>query len=360
MNMKHMNRRDFCRATAFAVGGLALGARAKEEPMEAPPGTPRWDGMPEIAATLKVAKADRAKLMQLTDLHFFGAPYLPARDKKTMEDLPRLVDSLDPDLLVVTGDLWHDNPDGRGAEFMEGAVANIEALGRPWVFTWGNHDQVDDYAKGHERITKAKGSLYRGGPGGGNYVVSLCDASGKPGWSVLCLNSNDAGLGAAQHAWIKEHGAGLLGTLPAFVAAHIPLKQQAEAWEAKQAAGIRLEAVTHEHEDGSSLTAIKGACAARAFFCGHDHVNDYSAVVDGVELVYGHSTGWAGYGSNEMPKGAKLITANLESGSYAWETVLMDGARWKPEAGKAIDKVLDTPWDVPAKSSQRAKDEAVK
>lgn len=328
--------------------------------MDASPGTPAWDGLPETTASHKPRAMDRVKLLQLTDLHFYGAPYLPKRDQRTLADLPRLVDALDPDLLMVTGDLWHDNPDGRGAEFMECAVANIEALGRPWLFVWGNHDQVDDYAKAHERITKARGSLYRGGPGGGNYLVTLNNAAGQPAWNLLCLNSNDQGLGPAQRDWLKANGASLAGTLPTFVVAHIPIKQQAMAWDTRLASGIRLENVSSESEDGTSLGVIKEACAARAFFCGHDHVNDYTAMVDGVELIYGHATGWAGYGSNEMPKGAKLMTVNAESGSYAWETVLMDGSRWKPEAGKAIDKVLDTPWDVPAKSSQRAKDEALK
>lgn len=352
-----ISRRAFCAATLFAIGGAARPVDAADDPS---PGTPPWAGAKEHSASHAVRDASRIRVLQLTDLHFYGSPYLPARDKRTLEDLPRLVDALDPDVLLVTGDLWHDNPDGRGEEFMNGAVANIEALGRPWAFTWGNHDQVTDYAKAHERITSAKGSLYRGGAGGGNYTVALTGADGQPVWQLLCLNSNDAGLGHAQQAWLRNKPAGLASALPTFAVAHIPVKQQADAWAAKSANGIGLEKVTNEQEDGSSLSAITAACATRAFFCGHDHVNDFATTVDGVELVYGHATGWAGYGANEMPKGGKLIIANAETGSYTWETVLYDGNRWRPDPGVFVDKVLDSPWDAPAKSSQRAKDQAEK
>jgi hypothetical protein len=50
-----------------------------------------------------------------------------------------------------------------------------------------------------------------------------------------------------------------------------------------------------------------------------------------------------------MPKGGKVITLNAQSGSHAWESLLADGSRWQPKPGEQIDKLLDTPWDAPAK-----------
>lgn len=339
MRSNSISRRGFLGTVAAGAGLLTLGARADDE---AAPGTPTWSGAKEVRASLGVADPSRIKILQFTDLHFFNNPVFPARDKRTLRELPQFVDSLAPDLVMVTGDLWHNNPDGRGHEFMETAVERIAKLGRPWIFVWGNHDQLDDYAKGHEKFTGAPGCLYRGGASGGNYSLELTSKGGDPLWQMVCLNSNNAGLGKAQHDWLA--GASL-PKLPSFVVAHIPLKQQGEALQANTAAGIGLEATCNEHEDGSSLAAIKGACDARAFFCGHDHVNDYSTVSDGVELVYGHATGWSGYGGDDVPKGAKLITANAQSGSYAWETVFPDASRWQPTPGKTIDKVVDSPWD---------------
>lgn len=307
------------------------------------PGLTPWNTNPEAKTTLKVANPERVKILQITDLHFHAQWAFALKDNRTIRELKRLADAEEPDLVMVTGDLWHDNPDGRGYETMQHSVERLETLQRPWLYVWGNHDQMDDPAKGHEHLTGGKQSLYRGGPGAGNYTVELTKADGSPLWQFVCLNSNRKGLGPSQHEWLKANS-GSFAKVPAFVVAHIPLKQHADAWNNKLASGIQLESVCNEEEDGSSLGVIKGACDARAYFCGHDHVNDYSALVDGVDLIYGHATGHSGYGADEVPKGAKLITLNTLTGSYAWESILMSGERWKPTQGLAIDKVLDTPW----------------
>jgi hypothetical protein len=91
--------------------------------------------------------------MQVTDLHFFCHPDKPELDKRTIEELPRLRDLTQPDLIMVTGDFWHDNPGGKGQEYAEFAIDKISGLGVPWIFTWGNHDMLNDYAKGHDTST---------------------------------------------------------------------------------------------------------------------------------------------------------------------------------------------------------------
>ena len=53
---------------------------------------------------------------------------------------------------------------------MEFAVGQIEKLGVPWLFTWGNHDRLTDYAHGQTFLAEAKHSLYRGGHSEGNYL----------------------------------------------------------------------------------------------------------------------------------------------------------------------------------------------
>jgi hypothetical protein len=61
-------------------------------------------------------------------------------------------------------------------------------------------------------------------------------------------------------------------------------------------------------------------------------------------LVFGRSSGWNGYGYDKLRKGGKLITANCETGSYAWESVFPDGLRWKPNPDERIEAVIDKPW----------------
>lgn len=345
---KPISRREFL---GWSAAGLAA-TWARPGTAE----TPTLVGMtpstryPETTAALTVSDPARISLLQLTDLHLFCHREEPALDKRTLDELPRLVEHAKPDLVMVTGDFWHNNPEGRGREQMEFAIEQVSALGVPWIFTWGNHDMLDDYAGGHDAFHDAKNSLYRGGPGAGNYVINLNDKSGAPVWDLVCMNSSSHGIEETQRAWLSDLAKSREGKTnpPAFGVFHIPLKQQIEAWAAKEARGIRIGGGGSEKENGGALPLMK-VLGARAGFCGHLHTFDYAAQADGVELVFGHATGWAGWGAEVVPKGGKVITLNAQSGSYAWETLFADGSRWQPKPGEQIDNALDTPWDTPAK-----------
>jgi hypothetical protein len=305
---------------------------------------------PESRIGLKVADPARIKALQFTDLHFFATrDTRPENDTKTVEDLKRLVGHAEPDVLLISGDLWHDNPDSRGREFMEFAVAQVASLGVPWLFTWGNHDRLDDYSSGHDHIANAPHSLYRGGAAKGNYVVTLQGADGAPLWDLLCLNSGGGGVNASHHAWLAAHAEGRAerGAVPAMVVVHIPIKDYKTIWDNRSASGVRMEEVCFELEKGDSIGPMKAHGGIRAVFCGHDHVNDYHGRIEGIELVYGRASGHAGYGGKQVPKGSKLITINAQSGQYAHETLMADGTRWSPTPGMHIESHLDAPWYQP-------------
>ncbi|HNT88577.1 MAG TPA: metallophosphoesterase, partial [Candidatus Hydrogenedentes bacterium] len=336
-----MNRREFL--AAVTTGALALGDAAEAQRVWRV-GMERWDGNPATAAILEIENPSDFRMLQLTDIHFFMPHPRPGRDEKTINDLARLVELARPDLLLVTGDLWQDNPYGRGEEFMRFGIEQISALGVPWLFTWGNHDKLDDYKAGHEAFTNGPHSLYRGGPGGGNYTVHVTDRSGAPVWDLVCLNSNDLGLGQDQHAWLDAVAATEAAPVAphAFALFHIPLKQYDDLWNGGCASGVRFESVAFEEEDGSTFGLLKDLEVVRACFCGHDHINDFSCCLDGVDLVYGRATGHAAYGANRVPKGAKIITVNCETGGYGWEAVLADGTRWREARGVQITRYEDT------------------
>lgn len=343
-----LNRRQFL---AWTAAGLATAATRPAFAAPGGTGIAPSTTYPETTAALTVADPARITLLQFTDLHFFCHRDKPELDKRTIEELPRLRDHAKPDLIMVTGDFWHDNPEGRGYEQAQFAAEQIASLGVPWLFVWGNHDMMDDAAKGHDLFHDAKHSLYRGGPGGGNYVVELKDKAGASVWDLICVNSSSRGIQEPQRAWLADLKAARAAQQrpPAFGVFHIPLKQQIEAWDKKQASGVRLNGGgSAELENGGALPLFK-ELGVRAGFCGHIHTFDFAAQADGVELVFGHATGWAGWGGDVVPKGAKITTINAQSGSHAWETVLADNSRWRPQPGQQIDKLLDTPWDAPAK-----------
>ena len=69
----------------------------------------------------------------------------------------------------------------------------------------------------------------------------------------------------------------------------------------------------------------------KAIFCGHDHVNDYDGLLDGVRLDYLRATGYSGYGGEKVKKGATLITLDLKNiGEFEAKSVFKDGSEWQP------------------------------
>jgi hypothetical protein len=347
----HSSRRHFLAAAGVGALGLAsLPSLAVEEEKEILPGIPQSQKYPENQSSLTVSDPSRIKVLQFTDIHFFCSrdKYGVERDERTVEDFKRLVDHAEPDILAVTGDTWHDNPEGRGREFQEFAVAKIGALGIPTLYTWGNHDRLDDYVAGHDRFAEAPHSLYRGGIAGGNYTVDLLNKDGKRVWEFVCLNTTDVGLKPLQWRWLEDLKKKKLALMerqvPLLCFLHIPLLQYYYLWHEEFAAGFKLEDVCSWEENGGGLWKVQDLGPVRAFFCGHDHVNDYSGVVEGSELVYGRATGHAGYGWDKVRKGAKLITLNAESGSYVWQTLFADGTTWVPEQGMHLEEVVDAPW----------------
>ena len=118
-------------------------------------------------AQLKV-EGDKLRILQFTDIHFFcdRKKFGEKADLQIVEDMKRMIENTDPHLLAITGDLWSDNPRGQGQEFFDYSLKKITSLRKPWLFNWGNHDRLDDYAAAQVTLTEAKNSLYRGGHDG--------------------------------------------------------------------------------------------------------------------------------------------------------------------------------------------------
>jgi len=333
MKREQMTRRNFLgiSTTGLLMASLAPGESAGQT-------SPSWE------KRLHIPDSSAIRILQFTDVHFFnGTGRWPQREEKqrlkTLDDMRRLIDHAKPDVLLVTGDLWHDNPDGRGAEFMVYAVEQCGGLGIPWAFTWGNHDQLDDYAMGHKALAEAKNTLYAGMESDGNYVLALEDGNGARLAEVFCLNTRATGVHDEARQFIGDAAAVLdeRGNRVMRVAAfHIPVKQYEDVWDGGIARGVIGENVCMEQEDGASLPIARTA-GIQAMFCGHDHVNDYSGVMDGVDMIYGRATGHNGYGADKVAKGAKLYTLDPARKALEWVSLLPDGTSWKPGAEERTD-----------------------
>ena len=289
-------------------------------------------------ARVKVQHPDQVRILQLTDLHFFRkeGEVQDRLNRQTVSDMQRLVELAKPDVVMVTGDVWSENPGGKGDGWLRYAIARIEELGLPWAFTWGNHDQVSDLAAAHGALTDAPHSRYRGGASDGNYVIDLENSNGVRMWQCVCLNSHRDGLQAAQRQWFEEAAKADPDPVPRFAFFHIPLRQYQDAWTNGTGRGMKGEDVCLEKEDGTTLSVLK-SLGVRACFCGHDHCNDYSGVVDGVELVYGRVSRPDAGGKDNFKNGGKLITLDCGKGRWQWESITTDGARWRPKPDERVE-----------------------
>jgi hypothetical protein len=288
---------------------------------------PNSSSFTSATSELIINNPSEFKILQLTDIHFFAET--TTVDWQTFVDLSKLVEFTKPDIIVVTGDFWHDNPAGRGGEYMNTAISIIERLGIPWAFTWGNHDQLSNYENGHLAFTNEPHSLYSGGSSNGNYVIEVKNQEGELLWDLICMNSSigggSTGLASIAQAWISElvqSRATIQHALHAFGFFHIPVPQYQTVWDAGLAPGVKYENVySGNQNDSNAFNLFKNLETMRACFCGHDHVNDYGGMLEGIDLVYGRASGYQGYGGEQVEKGGKLITANCETGEYSWKSI---------------------------------------
>ncbi|MCC7374571.1 MAG: metallophosphoesterase family protein [Verrucomicrobiales bacterium] len=338
-----LTRRAFIQATPVALGSLAAVSCSSEAAKPQPPVIGRSTRAPrpgndEGVATLDLGRRQSLRILQITDNHFFGGVeqglVVTDADRATEKDWLAHVRLQKPDLVVASGDLWHDNPGDRGQKTLEHVLPKLAALDVPWAFTWGNHDQLGNYQAGHDALESAQHSLYRGGASHGDYRIEIHGADQKPVAHLFLMNSHQFGLAAWQLAWLRrtqqDSKARGTGTLPTLAFFHIPLLDQSTLFQSGVTKGVQGEKVCNEAEDGSALPVLAESGAMRACFCGHDHVNDYAVRGHNLDLVYGRATGYAGYGGDKVRKGAKLIEFDLATGAYSQVTVFADGTTWKP------------------------------
>jgi len=343
-----LDRRQFLRAAPAAlaalgaapvlhVGKSAEAAPAPPIPLPAPPSlgfSSRSSDIGALKPTLVTAASPKlCKVLQFTDLHFFRLT--SAEDERTLDDCQRMIARCQPDLVVATGDIWHENPEGKGQSRLEFTVERFCRWGVPWTICWGNHDLLDDYQKGHDLLASARHSVYGGAATHGDYRVEVRPAGvppqAAPALDVFFLNSHDQGLSAWQVRALRQMTAQAQAARPKAVPAllffHVPILEYNTRLGPETFKGLKLEGVGSYKEDGVAFPAISAAKSIRACFCGHSHTNDYAVKAGNVDLHYGRSTGYAGYGGEVVRKGGKLIEVDLAAGNYRQTTVFADGAK---------------------------------
>lgn len=329
-----MQRRDFLRATtaAAATGLVAQHALADNA---APGDAAAKDKALEVQQVetdrfrlvFSPADARPLRVLQLTDTHFGSQDIVhKGLDRRTFEMITKLVDQQRPDLVVHNGDFINND---QGPKISFEAVDFMDGLGVPWTHALGNHDigavSTEDYRKKQRQAAFG----YFDADGKREYAFRfdvVAPGSDKPGFTIYCFDSGfrmpQKHVSAGQLAWFerqqandREQGC----AAPAIAMIHIPIVEFKQLHESGGFRGIYGEKICHESDTGQTFAAFKKSGRLRAIFSGHDHKNDYCGHYDGIELVYGRVSGWAGYGA--LPRGGRLIELDPATGAYSHRLV---------------------------------------
>ncbi len=330
------------------------------------------------------------RILQVTDLHLTNFGPIDRFSLRSVRDLAK---KFDAHLVVCTGDIFGL----RTVDAMKRSARLFDdVVGKEfqWTFSWGNHDQelrhpeqdpVGQLDEVEGYLARLPGCLYvqsrrfmeayRGpsttddpwerdaaaldlvspdkhakwdGFHGGNFLIEALNESGTGvAWNLFVLNSRrNYHLPTKVLNWMADR-AGSDKRVPCVCLYHVPNYEYHVIWENGIARGIKRENVCFERDRGRVHQALKAMGSIKACFVGHDHVNDYHGVLDGIDYVYGRKTCLGGYGSyKKVPKqleaagkairvGGKLVTLSLNQeepskNSITHISVFADGTTWQP------------------------------
>lgn len=274
-------------------------------------------------------KGDTLKILQITDLHLtYG---IDDRDRKTFQLIKNLAVSDDYDLIVITGDLTMSPS---APTLFKSLINHMESLEIPWTFIFGNHEtDYHDYSDFISRIPETEYLMFKVGPeitdgGYGNFKIEFTK-NDQPFYNAYFLDSKaerddyteEEGeydyLSLDQVSWYEDQVA--LDTVESLVFMHIPLRQYIDP---ETYVGIFREKMVYaQGVDTGFFDAMVTYNKSKAVFVGHDHLNDFYLMMNGIMLAYGRATGYNGYGNLE--KGGRHIEI-LDNGEL--ETYIILGS----------------------------------
>lgn len=293
-------------------------------------------------------RPDRFRVLQITDTHM-GSPWAEERvgDTMTRKSIRSLIDEHQPDFVFHTGDFINNDKENveHGA-----AVAFMNDLGTPWSLVWGNHDHSDQQVGAwtlddtYRRLENHAIGFHKRPDGGRDYCFRLDVRGAKTSPVATLIGFNTGGgetpkvVSASQLAWFeaqlesdRRRGWGH----PILVMQHIPLVEYKTVFDAHAAVGRQGEGVCYEVDHGTVFPIYRASGRVRGVFCGHDHVNDYTGLQEGVRLTYGRVSGWSGYG--DWQRGGRLIELAGEGHPFRTRVVIPSRAEEKPDWRKTFD-----------------------
>lgn len=267
---------------------------------------------------------DDFRILQLSDLHFSNTLIF----EEEFKYLDKLIELARADMIVLSGDNFMNS----NANTIRGLYDYIDSKDIPWSLVYGNHDKqgttsprfLFDYVK-TKKNAAYKEVMNDGVYGESNYIVNL-KRNRKTIWQLYMIDSGsyvDTGFryryDAIREEQINWYEKSVLKTkeiegdiVPSVAFFHIPLYEYKTAWDLHhndptKCQGDKNENISHGHENTGFFAKMKELSSTKATFVGHDHVNDFAVLYEGIMLSYGTKTGHNIY-HDENKMGGQVIT----------------------------------------------------
>lgn len=271
----------------------------------------------KFLSPLSFDKNHRFKIVQFTDIHWKDQSPHEARLLGMLESI---VEWEKPDFVVLTGDSVH-SPTNTLAGCAKVTLPMVKRE-IPWAVVLGNHDHEGNATRAEiaDCFENLPFSLMQRGPkelgGEGNYSLDIYqNGSQEVAARLYFLDTHTysplKAQGVGGYAWITREQIRWFESvskgknMPSLAFFHIPLPEYLTAWEKGITVGQKKEVVCAPELNSGFFATLVEAGSILGTFVGHDHVNDFAAMLHGVCLTYGRSLGLDNYG--DAIRGARVI-----------------------------------------------------
>ena len=307
----------------------------------------------EDSVTIKKNSDGDFKVLMFTDMHLKGDKEL---DNMTVTYLVKNITEQKPDLVILGGDnVTYGFNKKRNVQLAE----LFENLGVYWASVLGNHE--GDGFMSYDRANVIKlFSTYdhclvkegkEGVDGNGNCAINVLNSDGTLKEVFFLMDSGDYmtdeskleygvtdedevydGVKNSQVEWYKEKHDALeaeYGKFKSVTVVHIPIYQaEKEYAEGEFLYGDKREGVCESGFDAGFFDAMKEKGSAQAVYFGHDHVNNFGVMCDGILLSYMQPSGYSAYNmqskfeapENEWIQGCTVLNIKAD-GTYTAERI---------------------------------------
>lgn len=305
--------------------------------------SPETEYTEEYATVLEKDPNKDFVVLNLTDIQLKNIEANEEAGSIAKATVDKLVNDTKPDLITLTGDnAWSLVSYIQTAEL-------VDSYGIPWAPVMGNHDGQgcpSEYwcAK---IFDNCENCLFKFGPkdmGYGNYVINITE-NGKVVHSLFMMDShsnieedningkksrdNYDHFWSNQLEWYEWAVKGIAEkaghTVKSTVFMHIPVVEYKLAWDmvydaeqgkikdeyADIASGVNHEGVFCAPENNGFFALCKKLGSTENMICGHDHVNNFSILYDGIRLTYALKTGMGCYWEEEL-NGGTTVSVNSD------------------------------------------------